>query len=111
VRKSEARLLGYNTPDDTIQSFLWAIQNRDLTNLLHAYATEPSPQALHGILQTSASNDVFRNLSAVVGMAILSRKELSNGRIELEVELGPNMPPAPFRLRQVDGLWKIDGHL
>ena len=29
VRKRQARLVGYNTPEDTIQSFLWAVQNHD----------------------------------------------------------------------------------
>ena len=40
IRKSEARMVGYSTPDDTLQSFLWAIQNRDLTNVLQALAPD-----------------------------------------------------------------------
>ena len=27
IRKSEARMVGYNSPDDTLQSLLWAVQN------------------------------------------------------------------------------------
>jgi hypothetical protein len=30
-------MVGYNTPEDTLQSLLWAVQNRDLTNLLQAF--------------------------------------------------------------------------
>src|SRR5712691_3429791 len=33
LRKSQAQNVGYNTPEDTMQTFLWALQNRDLTNL------------------------------------------------------------------------------
>src|ERR1035438_4319523 len=40
VRKSEARMVGYNTPDDTLQSLLWALQNHDLTNVLQAFAPD-----------------------------------------------------------------------
>src|SRR5205814_6918127 len=33
MRKAQARLVGYNTPEETVQSFLWAVQNHDFTNL------------------------------------------------------------------------------
>jgi hypothetical protein len=44
MRKSEARFVGYNTPADTIQSLLWAVQNRDLTNMMEAFTPEMSQQ-------------------------------------------------------------------
>ena len=37
VRKAEARMAGHNTPEDTIQSLLWAFQSHDFTNLLQAF--------------------------------------------------------------------------
>src|SRR6266851_4167937 len=36
IRKSQARLVGYNTPEDTLQSFLCALQTRDAMNVLLA---------------------------------------------------------------------------
>jgi len=40
IRKSEARLVGYNSPEATLQSLLYAIRNRDLTNLFQAFTPE-----------------------------------------------------------------------
>jgi len=34
IRKNQAKMAGYNTPEDTIQSLLWALNNRDFPNLL-----------------------------------------------------------------------------
>jgi len=40
IRRSQARMVGYNTPQDTLQSFLWAIKNHDTTNVLLALTPE-----------------------------------------------------------------------
>ena len=40
VRKRDARLVGFNTPEDTLQSLLWAIQNHDLAKVLEAFTPD-----------------------------------------------------------------------
>ena len=108
VRKSEARLVGYNTPDDTLQSLLWAVQNRDMTNLLQAFAPDRAEHLMAELAQSNRSaEDFFRDAAVLPGMAILSRKQLPDGGVELEVEMAPDLKPAPIRMGHIRGQWKI----
>jgi hypothetical protein len=108
LRKSEARLVGYNSPEDTIQSLLWSIQNHDMTNMMQAFASDQADQLMADIAQSKRSTeDYFRDASVLPGMGILSRKQLPDGSVELEVEMAPGLNPAPIRMRQFGGQWKI----
>jgi hypothetical protein len=109
VRRSEARFVGYNTPEDTLQSVLWAARSHDLTNILQAFAPEvaekiraqagESPQSLEGFWSQSVG---------LVGMRIVSRKpEASDGSITVEVEVVPGVPNAELTFRQINGQWKL----
>ncbi len=106
VRKSEARMVGYSTPDDTLQSLLWAIQNRDLTNLLQAFTPEMAKEIRDGI--ALSNDDYFREAAGLPGMAILGRKQLPDGSVELGVVMVPGQESPRIHLRQVGGQWKID---
>jgi hypothetical protein len=109
VRRSEARMVGYGTPDDTIQSLLWAIQRRDLTNLLQAFTPAMAEEIRNGIARSNRSTeDYFSEAASLPGMAILGRKELPDGSVELGVVMVPDQASPPIRLRQVNGQWKID---
>lgn len=109
LRKSEARMVGYRTPDDTIQSLLWALRSRDLTNLLQVFTPEMAEELRDQIRQSKRPvEDFFRGTEAVPGMAIFSRKQLADGSLELAVEIVPGLPSAPISMRQVGGEWKID---
>jgi hypothetical protein len=111
VRKGEARMVGYNTPDDTLQSLLWAVQNHDLTNVLQAFTPERAEQLQAEARQSDQfTEDFFRDSAAFVGMAIVGRKQDTNdGSIEVEVEVLPGMPLEGFNFRQINGHWKIAG--
>ena len=71
ILRSKAQFLGYSTPEDTIQSVLWAMQNRDFTNLLQAMTPE-SAKKLQAQVQrpdypsrnSSGMPDLFRCASS-----------------------------------------------
>jgi hypothetical protein len=108
VRRSEARLVGYNSPDDTIQSLLWSIQSHDMTNLLQAFAPGRADQMLAEVARSGRSTeDYFHDARALPGMAILKREQLPDGSVELEVEIAPGLPPATIPMRQLGDQWKI----
>ncbi len=113
LRRSEARFVGYNTPDDTLQSMLWAMQNHDLTNLLQAYTPAEAEHLLASVTNSGRSiDDYFRSLAAFPGVAIVGRKPATNdGSIEVQVVMDPGLPGAWLTLRQVNGQWKIAGAL
>lgn len=104
---SKARMAGYNTPEDTMESLLWAIQHGDLTNFVQAFAPEvaqalpiQTPEAW-----TNAMNEFHQEFTA---LRILGRKELPDGGVELRVNLvGRDEAEQPLHFKQVNGQWKI----
>jgi hypothetical protein len=109
MRKSEARMVGYSTPDDTLQSLLWAIQHRDLTNILQAFAPDRAQQLRDEAAASRGSSDDFFSQSAgLPGMRILRREPAtSDGSIAMEVEVVPDEPVTRVTFRQFNGQWKI----
>jgi hypothetical protein len=107
VRRAEARLVGYNTPEDTIQSLLWAIVNHDATNFLQAFT--PRMAELMRTNALRSVEDYFRGAEVLPGVAIVSREEGDDGpgSLDVEVEFGPDEPHEDFTLQQVNGQWKI----
>ncbi|MGD0262717.1 MAG: hypothetical protein ABSD29_23370 [Verrucomicrobiota bacterium] len=111
VLRREARFVGYNTPDDALQSLLWATRNHDLTNALQAFTPEIAKEYREQAGESSQSIEHFWSESAaLVGMGIVGRKQdASDGSIVLEVEVVPGMPRDEVPFRQINGQWKIAG--
>lgn len=106
VLRSQAQWAGLATPEDTMQSFLWALRNRDFTNLLQTLTPE-SAQKLEQSFQRAGgkAGDLFD--TPFPGLAILSRKSLPDGSIEATVEIAPGITIPKFRFQQVGGQWKM----
>ena len=110
IRKAEARLAGYATPEDTLQTFLWALQQRDFTNLLQTMTPEVA-QKLQTMVQQSgrSSEEFFKDSEALPGLGIRGRENLPDGSVQLQVEMVPGIPPEKFLVRLVNGQWKLAG--
>jgi hypothetical protein len=111
VRRSEARLVGYNSPDDTLQSLLWAIRNHDLTNVLQAFTPERAEHLRALASESHSSTDDFFSQSAdFVGARIVRRGQPdSDGSTVVQVEVVPGIQGLPITFRQINGQWKISG--
>ena len=111
IRSSEARYLGYATPEDTLQTLLWAMQNRDITNLIASVTPEIARQMQKDIFQTGKTPEEFFKESRVPpGMNVVSRNSTTNDLIELQVEMVPGEGPRTMRFRQINGEWKMNSH-
>ena len=108
IRKTQAKLVGYATPEATMQSFLWAVQNRDVATMLRAVTPESAQQLQNMMRDSNQAEDMFRGMAAFVGMGEVSRTPQPDGSLELSVQILPNLPPQPVRFRQVGGEWKMD---
>ncbi len=109
IRKREARMVGYNTPEDTLQSLLWAMHNHDLTNVLQALTPEQAEQLrAHAGGSRESSEDFFRTTAGFVGMRVVKREQEANdGSITLELEVIPGMPGPRIKFHQINSQWKI----
>lgn len=109
IRKAQAQMVGYSTPDNTVQSFLWALHQHDAAGFLRALSpTEAQLLGPRVTADANAENSFFKQADRLPGLAILSRRNLDNGSVELQVTFGPNTPPQTFRLLPINGEWKLD---
>jgi hypothetical protein len=110
LRRSQAQMVGFNTPENTLQSLLWATQNHDLTNLLQAFTPDGADRIRARAGQSDESMaEFFRDAGGLIGMGILSRtQDIRDGSIVLEVEMFPGTPHEKITFRQVNGQWKMD---
>ncbi len=107
IRTSQAQFVGYSTPENTVQSLLWAFQNRDITNIARAFAPDKAESMLE---QIAKDPDPFKDAPNMPGMRIVNQELMPDGRMNVEIELIPNQPPQKMPFRQINGEWKIDGH-
>ena len=109
IRKSEARLVGYNSPEATLQSFLYAIRNRDLTNFFQAFTPEGvSRLKSQGLESPDRLEKLFDESQDLIGLSILDQKRQQD-LISANVQILPGVPPTPILFRLVNSQWKMDG--
>lgn len=109
LQRTNARFMGYNTAEDTLQSLMWAIENRDITNCLQAFEPKTAEQ-IRAAVETeghSGESMLEQARQKFEGIAILSRRELPDGSIELEVDDGTAAGTQHLSFRQIDGQWKL----
>ncbi len=104
VRLSEAQFAGYGSPAATLQSFLWALRNRDSARLLQAL----SPEMAQHFLKQQDANEAFEEAShSLVGMGIVESQQISEGFIRAKIQLGMDGLLQSAVFRQTNGEWKI----
>lgn len=109
LRRTEARMVGYNTPEATIETFLWAIQNRDFANVLRTLTPDSAQRLQAQTEQGSRSVEDFFHQWMLPGLHILERQQQKDGSIRLNVEVIPGSHESDtIRFRQVTGQWKMD---
>jgi hypothetical protein len=107
LRANQAQRVGFSSPDDTLQTFLWAARNRDLDCFTQCLTPEKAAMFEQMIQQTGDTNSVFEGTGAMVGFLIRDRHTEPDGSVELMVEVVPGQPPDPIHLRQVNGGWRM----
>lgn len=106
IRKSTAQWVGTSTPENALQSFLWALQTRDMTNVLRALTPRSGAQLLQRF--RNSPDNWFQEAGGIPGLRVLRQRFLPDGSVELDVEVVPGTPPDHLRLLQVEGEWKLD---
>ena len=108
--KSRARLVGYNSPEATLQSFLYAIRNRDLTNFFQAFTPEGvSRLKSQGLESPDRLEKLFDESQDLIGLSILDREQRQQDLIAANVQILPGLPPTQILFRLVNSQWKMDG--
>jgi hypothetical protein len=109
ILKRNAQWMGMNTPENTLQSFLWAIQNRNTETLFQLLKPEDAKRLKDEIEQSGKGAEEFFAASPP-GARILQQKTLPDGSIEMELEFLPGVSGGNSNVRfyQLDGGWRLD---
>jgi hypothetical protein len=109
VRKSEAKFAGFGSPEDSLHSFLWAIEHRDLPTLIQLFAPEQAKQISAEIERRGSSEDLFKDAGRVPGWIVTGREQKDDGTIELRVRIDPNDDSTgeTMRFKAFDGKWRL----
>jgi hypothetical protein len=109
VRKAEAQNLGSATPEATLQTFLWALQQKDAKTFLDLLTPE-SAEKIQQAEQRGGHSvaEMFGETQAIPGLRVVKTESINSGEVLLSVEIMPGADPTPMYLRQVNGLWKMD---
>jgi len=107
IRRNRAQFLGYSTPENTVQSWLWAIQNHDVQRVLQALTPADAKNLQDGIRASGDPEGFFKGVGAIPGLAIQSRQTMPDGSEELQVYIAPQIPPQKLQLQLVNGEWKM----
>jgi len=104
VTQQNARMVGYDTPAHTLETFLCALRNRDVTNLGVAFA--PGAFAHIG---GQTIDEALRSMNgrAIPGFSVIDSRAPADDLAELTIQTLPEIPQTTLRFRQLDGQWKL----
>ncbi len=112
LRLSQAKWMGYHTPEDTLQSLMWATSNHDAEKLLEAIVPETA-KYLREKIEREGREEFFKSEQMPPGYAVVGKEPpRSHGpdepeEIVLHVQITPEIPPSSFSFRNINGQWKL----
>jgi hypothetical protein len=107
IRTSKAQDRGFGTPQATLETFLWAGQNRNLERLLQCFTPERSAQIAPG----NGSQHYFDQASQIPGFRIV-RTNTPEGTdfVIAYIEVIPGVEhPNEMAFKVINGEWKLEG--
>jgi hypothetical protein len=128
VRKSQAKFAGYDSPQNTLQTFLWALHHKNYPTLLHTMAPEfvEALQRAEGTPGFSPGK-IFEGSEAIIGLGILNLVKVDPdgspegiptnsgddktldgaSALQAQVQIAPDVPMQIIIFRRIAGEWKI----
>jgi hypothetical protein len=109
IKMSQVKWLGYNTPEDTLQSAFRAMQNRDWEKYLETIRPDVAKELVDSLRAESRSADeFFKDKQLPPVFRIIGRQENDEEWVGLQVEIAPDTPVLTIYVRRVGGQWKLE---
>jgi hypothetical protein len=103
IMQKNARMVGFDSPANALQTFLWALRTHDVTTLARSFApdqmADPSSSQLPEYLKGMEG--------AVPGFSLVSTQPQAGGSVQVMVQIIPELPLVTLSMKQVDGDWKL----
>src|SRR5262249_47305005 len=79
IHKAQAQFAGYATPENTFQSFLWALRSHDVAVLLQSLTPDAAQKQQGRFQNPSQEAQFFKDIEAMPGLALQNRKDQPDG--------------------------------
>ena len=106
IRRSAARLQGYDTPQHALESFIWAVERRD-TNSLFAALHPEDAAGMADQLARQGTDAGFQELAKIPGFAVSREEPAGDDETTLWIEFAPGTTPTDMKFQRVDGQWRL----
>jgi hypothetical protein len=108
IRRAQAKDVGMNSPENTLQTFVWALQNRDFTRLL-ATMTPTAAERVQSQFQQGGRTpeSLFKEAEVLPGFGVNGREDLPDGTVQLDTQLIPGQPSVKLRFELMDSAWRL----
>lgn len=106
VRRREAQFVGSATPEAALQSFFWAIEQRN-TNALFQLVTAEAHAFFQKALNPDESAEFWSEMGRVPGFRVAATETRSDTEVCLKVEVIPGEEPAEMTFTRSGGDWKL----
>ena len=111
VLKEKWTRAGFATPEATVQSFFWAVANKDIAALAECAGGEfrkiMEKEMQRSIAEGKSIEDQFEPLAKMQGFRIAEKKQISDDKVELSIQAAAGGRAMPMRLQLVNGEWKF----
>lgn len=108
IRRSQARNIGQATPEAALETFMWAIEHRDLSTLMQCIDPKHRQDIEDSLKQADSDHGFFKGVEGLVGGLIMARKPQANGSVVLQLRVDPHGDDAEnIQFRLVDGQWRL----
>lgn len=110
IRRDAAKNVGFNSPEDSVQTLFWAIEHQDVPTFLQFFEPEEAKRTA-AQLEQRGSEDFFKEAQFMPGFLILGRETKDDGSVELTVQFNPTDSEAEIypRFKLFDGQWRMVG--
>lgn len=105
VKRPEARFVGAATPEAALQSFFWALAQRD-TNVLMQLLSPDAAEEFQRELELRGA-EAFWKESLLPGFRIVEVEQKAGDHAVLKVEILPGEPPETIDVRWLDNGWRV----
>ncbi len=106
VRRQDAQFLGQATPEAALQSFFWAIQNRD-TNTLVRLLPDEGVQDMLREMEKQGEAEFWEAIGIIPGFRLVGSERRSDTETVLKVQIMPGDNAQSMTARLVGNEWKL----
>ena len=111
VLKEKWTRAGFATPEATLQSFFWAVANKDIAALAECMAGDArksmEKEMQRSIAEGKSLEDQFEPLAKMQGFRIAEKKQVSENKMEISIQAATGGRAMPMRLQLENGEWKL----